>query len=92
MKYTEMKKGLRYIVTSVIEDDGTFEIGDHLKVEDNGDVLNGEARGWIEEKYAPEAMKNIDVDLDCAFYESEISHYQRLINIARDVLLIHGYK
>ena len=87
MLYKDMKKGLRYIVIGIKEDDGTFEIEDHLKVEENGDILNGEARGWIEEKYAPEAMERIEVELDEIYYRNEIEHYQRLIDITRNILI-----
>lgn len=39
-----MKEEIIYIVTKE-SDDGTFRVGDHIKLCDNGDIICFEARG-----------------------------------------------
>jgi hypothetical protein len=59
----EMKVGLPYIVT-MASDDGTFQVGDHIYLIDNGDIACIEAKGWVDKEEVPEATKGMEVELD----------------------------
>jgi len=59
----EMKVGLPYIVTKA-SDDGTFEVGDHIYLIDNGDIACHEAEGWIDKEDMPESTIGMEIALD----------------------------
>ena len=60
---TDMEIGKRYIVTKR-SDDGTFEVGDHIWKEQNGDISVREAQGWIDSENVPDATAGMEVDID----------------------------
>jgi hypothetical protein len=59
----EMKVGLPYIVTRA-SDDGTFQVGDHIYLIDNGDIACHEAEGWIDREDVPESTIGMEIELD----------------------------
>lgn len=61
-----MRVGTRYIVVKG-SDDGTFCVGDHLRLSTNGDVCCIEASGWIPGEVAAEAMIGMRVEVDAAW-------------------------
>jgi len=54
---------VRYVVTKA-SDDGTFEVGDHIKFLENGSILCVEAEGWIDKEYVEKASKGMEYELD----------------------------
>lgn len=57
---TKMEFGKRYIVTKA-SDDKTFQVGDHVHVEEDGAVVCREALGWIIASDVQEAIKGMEV-------------------------------
>lgn len=58
-----LEVGKRYIITKS-SDDGTFQTGDKIRLEDNGDISSFTMRGWIEKKDVEEATRGMKVKLD----------------------------
>ena len=63
MLFEDMKAGLRYIVTTASLD-GTFEVGDHIRLYGDGSITCLEAQGWITAHEVQEAIKGVEVKLD----------------------------
>jgi hypothetical protein len=64
MNESNMKVGVKYVVTKP-SDDGTFKLGDHIHIYDDGDVGCVEASGWVSvEDGAQEALIGCEVELD----------------------------
>jgi hypothetical protein len=59
----EMLPNIRYVVTKT-SDDGTFEVGDHIKLLENGEIACIEAKGWIDAEDVPEATKGMECEID----------------------------
>jgi urease beta subunit len=57
---TKIEFGKRYVVTKA-SDDRTFQVGDHVHVEEDGSVVCREALGWIIPSEAQEAIKGMEV-------------------------------
>jgi len=58
-----MEKGVIYIVTKS-SDDGSFEIGDHISLLDDGAILCKESGGWIDPDDILEATKGMETEID----------------------------
>lgn len=61
-----MKPNIPYIVTKA-SDDGTFEVGDHIKLETNGEIgisCLEAAFGWIPEHETVDITKGMEVKVD----------------------------
>lgn len=58
-----MEPGKRYKVTKA-SDDGTFEVGDHVWLNDDGSINCLEANGWIDACDVPFATKGMVVGID----------------------------
>lgn len=54
---------IRYVVTKA-SDDGTFQIGDHIMLDENGDVYCREAGGWIDAEDVPDATQGMEYTVD----------------------------
>lgn len=63
MKASEMKVGMRYVVTNE-SDDGTFCLGEHIHKYDDGNIGCKEAQGWVSAKDAPLAAEGCEVEID----------------------------
>lgn len=59
----KMQPEIVYVVTRSSLD-GTFKVGDHIWLEENGDLSCREARGWIDADEVTEAIKGIQVKVD----------------------------
>ena len=53
----------RYVVTKA-SDDGTFELGDHITLLDDGAVSCHEANGWVEPPEVKDALKGCEFEVD----------------------------
>ena len=62
-----MKPGTRYIVTKA-SDDGTFEVGDRIMLEDDSSVINQQAGGWLDSADVAEATQGMEVAIDHEWY------------------------
>ncbi len=58
-----MQIGKRYVITEP-SDDGSFQKGDHVRVENDGDLLCFEAHGWIGADERGDALKGAKWELD----------------------------
>lgn len=58
-----LEVGKRYIVIKS-SDDGTFQAGDKIRLEDDGDISNFTFKGWLEKKDVDEATKGMEVKID----------------------------
>jgi len=67
-----MKPGMRYIVTKG-SDDGTFEVGDHIWLDDDGGVCCIEAKGWIEAADVPAALVGLEYKHDQEYAQRQIA-------------------
>jgi hypothetical protein len=63
MTYSEMKPGIRYIVTKE-SDDGTFEAGCRIKLDRDGKIINYDAGGWLDAEDVPVAIKGMECEID----------------------------
>lgn len=72
-----MKPGMRYIVTKA-SDDGTFQVGDHILIEQDGSISCQEAHGWVEKEYIQEAMQGIEYEPDRAWAKQQIEKAERI--------------
>jgi hypothetical protein len=54
---------IQYIVTKA-SDDGTFEVGDRIKLLSDGAILCIEAKGWIDAEDVPAATEGMECELD----------------------------
>ncbi len=63
MTQKKLKTGRRYVVVTP-SDDGTFEVGDHIKLNRDGTISCIEAQGWIEACDADEAIAGAEVVVD----------------------------
>ena len=61
MIFAEMKTGTRYVITKESED-GTFQIGNHVSLNDDGSINCQEARGWIDAEYAHDVTKGMEFE------------------------------
>jgi hypothetical protein len=58
-----MTPNVLYIVTRASKD-GTFQVGDHIKLLDDGSILCKDARGWIDACDAEAATEGMDFKID----------------------------
>lgn len=58
-----MQPDICYVVTKP-SDDGTFEIGDHLWLLDDGGIVCSEAGGWISPDDVNTAMIGVEYEID----------------------------
>jgi hypothetical protein len=61
----------RYIITKP-SDDGTFEVGDRIIFEDNGDISCIEAQGWIKAADVRDVMCGAEYEIDRAYRDRRI--------------------
>lgn len=73
-----MEIGKRYVVTKASKD-GTFEIGDHVSVNNDGSINCLEAGGWIDPADAAEATAGMEVEIDREWLERQKSKLRELI-------------
>lgn len=82
MAVSDMKVGLRYIVTqpSVNKE---FQVGDRVRLLDSGDVLNRTAGGWMEAEHLSVATEGMQVELDKEWLQAQYyAVAQRLLELA----------
>lgn len=60
--------GKMYVVTKP-SDDGTFEVGDHISMNEDGSINNREAQGWVDACDVAEATKGLEVEIDKQWIE-----------------------
>lgn len=61
----------RYIVTKA-SDDGTFQVGDHIKIYSNGDIGCFETQGWIDSEDVPEVTKGMEYEIDTEWVDRKL--------------------
>ena len=81
-----MKKNLWYIVTKA-SDDGSFEVGDHILMEKNGDISCKEAGGWVSSIDVPEAIVGMEIEIDRERILEKIEKLQKEISILQSQLV-----
>ena len=69
MNLSDMKEGLRYIVTHDSKNK-EFQVGDRIRLE-NGDMLNITAGGFMEAKYLTEATEGMTVEVNKEWVERQ---------------------
>lgn len=69
MSINKMQTNIRYLVTKG-SNDGTFEVGDIIKLESNGDILCYQARGWITAEDVAEAVKGMEFEVHKEHYDT----------------------
>lgn len=58
----------RYVVTRESVN-GEFQVGDHIRLLDNGDLENAEAHGWMPREDVPAATEGMQVREDSEWYD-----------------------
>lgn len=66
----EIQPNVRYVVTKS-SNDGTFEVGDHIKLLENGEIACIEAKGWIDKADVPEAIKGMECEIDKVWVDAQ---------------------
>jgi hypothetical protein len=59
----KLEIGKRYIVTKA-SDDGTFDVGDHIYLHEDGSIICKEAEGWIDSMQVEYATKGMIFEID----------------------------
>lgn len=72
-----MTPGMRYIVTKGSRD-GTFQVGDHISLNEDGTVSCREAMGWIEKEHVQEAMSGVEYEPDRAWAKWQLERAERI--------------
>lgn len=70
MNLSDMKEGLRYIVTHDSKHK-EFQVGDCIRLLENGDVMNSTAGGWMEAECLAEATEGMIIELDKEWVERQ---------------------
>ena len=65
-----MEIGLKYIVTKSSYDQ-SFVKGDHITLQENGDISCIEASGWIEKRDVAEATKGMEYSIDMKWIKQQ---------------------
>lgn len=76
MHVSEMIDGMGYVVTKA-SDDGTFRVGDHIKLSHEQSIFCVEAVGWIAAEEVEEATKGVEIELDKDWL---LKQQQKLLN------------
>ena len=63
-----MKPGVRYIVTKG-SNDGTFGVGCHIHLHDDGSIICREAAGWIDPEHVDDATEGTQYEIDAEWAE-----------------------
>jgi len=63
----KMIPGIRYIVTKP-SDDGTFELNDHIGMNDDGSIMISETGGWLTADAVEEATKGMEVVINSSLF------------------------
>ncbi len=62
MKLKEMLPGIPYIVTK--GSPGTFNVGDHVRMEDDGAIVCREAQGWLGKDDWRNLRTEVSIDIE----------------------------
>lgn len=85
MTLSDMKVGLRYIVTQPSVN-AEFQAGDRIRLLDNGDVLNLTLSGWMLAEHLEEGTRGMELELDKEWLQAQ--HYetaQRLLALSKEL-------
>lgn len=74
-----MRVGARYIVTRKSED-GEFQPGDHVWLEEDGAIVCREARGWMPPEDVPAATRGMAVEIDAEWIEKRRARIERQLS------------
>jgi len=67
IKSCKMIPGVRYIVTKQ-SDDGTFELNDHIGMNEDGSIMISETGGWLTADAVEEATKGMEVVINSSLF------------------------
>ena len=85
MKFCDMKPGTRYVVTKP-SDDGTFTVGEHVKINSDGAISCNE--GWVEPSDVAEAVVGMEVEIDIYLLISKLVVMQTSLDEIDDALTV----
>lgn len=63
-----MKIGKVYVVTKE-SDDGTFEVGDRISLQADGDIICNEVGWCVDAKYVNDAIQGMEIEVDQEWVE-----------------------
>jgi len=63
-----MRVGVRYIVTQASKYD-EFQVGDHIRLCEDGGIINEQAGGWVDAESVPLATRGMTVSVDAEWLE-----------------------
>ena len=75
----KLEVNVNYVVTKGIKN-GTIRTGDHIRLEENGDLLCRELGGWISRTKVANVMKGVNYEKDLEYYKNKIEKYQKKID------------
>lgn len=67
MNGPSMKPNIRYTVTKASLN-GEFQIGDHIRMEPNGDILSTDGIGWMPVEGVPKATEGWEIEINTDWY------------------------
>ena len=76
---------VHYLITKG-SDCKTLVKGDHVYLEENGDLICIEARGWLEKETAESVMKSVEYELDTEWRQREIDKCQKRLKWLMEIL------
>lgn len=82
-----MQSGIRYIVAAASKNE-EFQVGDRIKLLDNGDLLNITAGGWMEAVNLPEATEGMEIEVDQTWLNKQRQDLQDLQNKLQELTIV----
>lgn len=86
MEASEMKPGIRYVVTGG-STDGTIVAGDHVWLDDDGALICREAGGWIAPKDVESATTGAEVEIDFGWLDQRAAKLDSELSLLASITL-----
>lgn len=80
----QLKTNIQYIVTKP-SNDGTFRVGDHIKLLSDGAILCKEAMGWIDKDDVPVAIEGMEFEINKEWANKGKEQARKLLEILDDI-------
>lgn len=84
-----MKVGIRYVVTKESHDE-TFQIGEHVRLNNDGTISCFEEQAWVEAEHVSDAIVGMEVAVDIQHILAMVNKIDEHFNKANDAMRLLG--
>ena len=84
-----MEPYVPYVVTKK-SNDGTFRVGDHIRLVGDGAIVCREAQGWVDAQHVKDAVIGMEYEFDRESIIQEIDKLLKEVRRLNDVLVKNG--